>query len=124
MRPSRVWIAPVLAAVLWTVSVAPLLPSSGGGLMPCCEGGSPCDTSLQATGCCRIDAATDRAVGLAAVVARNHGSFKAYLPPAPALSTIGPMALALARTATSLAEDSPPHPVVVPLYLLNATLLR
>ena len=113
-----------MAAVLWAVVVAPLLPASGGGLMPCCAGGAPCNTSLQATGCCRIDAASDRALGLAATVARNPGSFKAYLTPAPALSAFGVMAPVPARTAAMLSGDSPPHQLAVPLYLLNAALLR
>jgi hypothetical protein len=122
MRVQRVLIAPVLAAVFFSVTAAPLLPTAGGGLMPCCEGGNPCDTALQATGCCRVDAASDRAPGLA--VTRNAGSSKprpalAPAPVASAASTSAPVRIMLLR-----AGDSPPHAAGRPLYLLNGTLLR
>jgi len=124
MQASRWFSASLLAAILWTAAVAPLLPSSDGGLMPCCEAGRPCGPALQATGCCRLDAASDRAVGLAAAVTRSPASFKAHLSPVPALPAFAFAPPLLARLALAFATESPPRVAALPIYLLNAAILR
>ena len=105
-------------------AVAPLIPSSGGGVMPCCEEGRPCGPQLQASGCCRIDAASDRAVGLAAAVTRSPGSFKAHLAPVRALPALIEATPILVRMALALAAESPPRVAGVPIYLMTAAILR
>jgi hypothetical protein len=124
MRASRWLSASLLAGILWMTAVTPLIPSSGGGLMPCCAEGRPCGPQLQATGCCRIDAASDRAVGLAPAVTRSPGSFKAHLSPVPVLPAFADAMPNLARMALGLAAESPPRVAALPIYLMTAALLR
>jgi hypothetical protein len=122
MRANRAWAAPLVAVVLWTAGIAPLLPSEGGGVMPCCAEGRPCDTALEATGCSRLDAASERAVGLAALV-RPSGPSKAYLAQVPATPASFSPASSPSPAAVAPAEDPPPRGVAVPLYQLNSALL-
>lgn len=92
--------------------------------MPCCEEGRPCGPALQATGCCRLDAASDRAVGLAAGVMRSPGSFKAHLLPLPALPAFAHAVPLSARLALAFAAESPPRVAALPIYLMTAAILR
>ncbi len=97
---------------------------AGGGDMPCCKSGRPCVPGMKQANCCRFVPATPGHVPAAVETALpskvSHDEMKGAI-----LAEVVPISSPLAEVApeaspSPLPQRSPP----VPIYVLNASLLR
>jgi len=118
-HPSRGVVIMAIAGFVALAGVAPFCPPAQAHAMPCCDApDSHCGASLRATSCCRVEpgSMTPMAPG-------------ARLVPPPGPLAIDLMAMSLPRpvlyaASSSMLDGLPNLRDPVPLFLLNASLLR
>ena len=114
----------VLVVLLTAVGVAPFCAPAPAQAMPCCGSANPCPAGMKAPGCCRVQPASGAPQAPSSEAMAKGRVGRESLPVTLAargsqgLGSIGLPVRALS-TALFLAHSEP-----VPLYLLNASILR
>jgi hypothetical protein len=119
---TRILLIALLVTVLAPPAPAPACPMEGMTGAPCCASDASCGMSLTTAGCCRVEPVkgTQRPS-----VARAGGKDHDDRPDAAVLVAAAPAAIPQIGPAARPDTGAPPgarHPV--PLYILNASILR
>ena len=120
---ARVLLTALLLTVLAPPAPAASCPMQGKVAAPCCASDASCDMSLRtAGGCCRIE--TVSAAQRPAAV-RAAGKNLDDRPDAAVMVAAGPVAIDLPGETGTPGTGAPPgFRPSVPLYILNASILR
>ena len=121
LRPLAAALA--LAGLVALTGVAPFCSPAQAGTMPCCADSDHCRAGMKAAGCCRVDPGRTASFP-AAAPAPGPGDGQHPVKPVPVAGTAFQEAPAVA-----LLGSSPDRPLLarhdpVPIYLLDASILR
>ncbi|MGH9751139.1 MAG: hypothetical protein ACRD6R_14620 [Candidatus Polarisedimenticolia bacterium] len=119
LRPA---VTSLLLASWLALAAAPFCQAVAGESMPCCKKAGACAEGLGKPGCCRVAPgdSSPRAAGDALPTSKKLQS-----SPSPATAPfVATLPLPLAATRTEWVTRHPDDHTAVPLYLLNASILR
>ncbi len=112
-----------LGALFSLLGVAPFCPPASVPEMPCCSPTSHCDAGMKSAGCCRVEPSPATSHPQTLQRAAQVYDPRAALPVA-ALEAGSASPAHAASAGTASCSPLPAHFDPVPLYLLNASILR
>jgi hypothetical protein len=123
MRTSRSAALAILGALVPLLGVAPFCSPVAAQTMPCCSPASHCDAGMKSAGCCRVEPSPATSHPQTLQRAARVCDPRAFLAVAVLESGDAPPTHA-APARTTPAGPPLTHYDPVPLYLLNASILR